>query len=132
MTASTMTESIRSAGLLSERVHDLDRDLASGQWVPTALERRIAEILVIASAGDGELTAPRIRAAVKEGAESFLRENDGRLAALLGDLFPAVSGPQPAPLAAVAEAQTLLARIADRDRVRSTGSGPSSGNGSRA
>jgi hypothetical protein len=105
---STMPDS----SLLSERVHDLGQDLASGQWTPTALERRIASLLVIASAGDGDLTALHIRGAFTEGAEAFVRENRRRLAALLADLLLAVSGPDPVPLAAMAEARTLLAGVA--------------------
>ncbi|MEU9800520.1 hypothetical protein [Streptomyces sp. NPDC051000] len=76
----------------------LDRDHTNARWAPTALEIRIGELLLTASAGDGALTAPRLRAAFAEGSMTFLADNGGRLALLLGAVlelptFPGPAGP---------------------------------------
>ncbi|NBE53873.1 hypothetical protein [Streptomyces boluensis] len=64
-------------------VAELARARECGAWTPAPLERRIAELLAVATAGDGLLTADRVRAALWEGAFPLFQENDGRLAALL-------------------------------------------------
>ncbi|MFD5885358.1 hypothetical protein ACFWHQ_05125 [Streptomyces sp. NPDC060334] len=74
----------------------LSRDHASARWAPTALEARIGELLLTASAGDGALTAPRLRAALAEGSMSFLADNGGRLALLLGAVLELLISPGPA------------------------------------
>ncbi|WP_371618350.1 hypothetical protein [Streptomyces sp. NBC_00454] len=66
----------------------LSDDLAAGRWTPTHLDRRLACHLAAASAGDGQLTAERIRTALWEGGEPFLRQPDNRFAALLAQLVP--------------------------------------------
>ncbi|TLQ42448.1 hypothetical protein [Streptomyces marianii] len=91
----------------------LAKDMAEGRWAPSPLERRMAELLTLAAAGDGQLTETRIRAAFWEGSCSFLQDNGGRLAALLGDLLPQVSGTAPAPQETLTAAHALLTRIAD-------------------
>lgn len=98
---------------LRRRVALLAEDMAGGRWVPSPLERRIAQLLVLATAGDGQLTETRIRAAFWEGSCSFLLDGGGRLAALLGDLLPQVSGTAPAPQETLTDAHALLTRVAD-------------------
>ncbi|MGI5448407.1 hypothetical protein ACQEVM_22105 [Streptomyces sp. CA-243310] len=73
----------------------LSRDHASARWAPTALEARVGELLLTASAGDGALTAPRLRAALAEGSMSFLADNGGRLALLLGAVLELLISPGP-------------------------------------
>ncbi|MCX5197274.1 hypothetical protein OOK31_25810 [Streptomyces sp. NBC_00249] len=91
----------------------LRQDADADRWAPTALELRLCELLLTASAGDGTLTAPRIRAALAEGAMSFITENGGRVAALLASLLPLLAEPgtSPARAAVVDAAYTLLDRI---------------------
>ncbi|MEE1736260.1 hypothetical protein PUR49_07060 [Streptomyces sp. BE147] len=69
-------------------------DARGGSWAPTPLERRIAGLLAAAAAGDGLLTADRVRAALWEGSLALVQENDGRLARLLAGLLslPVVYG----------------------------------------
>ncbi|MFE2529350.1 hypothetical protein ACFXEL_34580 [Streptomyces sp. NPDC059382] len=74
----------------------LSRDHVGARWAPTALEARIGELLLTASAGDGALTAPRLRAALTEGSMSFLADNGGRLAQLLGAVLELLISPGPA------------------------------------
>ncbi|MGY3677171.1 hypothetical protein [Streptomyces sp. TE33382] len=62
-------------------------DARGGFWTPTPLERRIAGLLAVAAAGDGLLTADRVRAALWEGSLALVQENDGRLARLLAGLL---------------------------------------------
>ncbi|UQW99953.1 hypothetical protein [Streptomyces sp. RerS4] len=94
----------------------LRHDIEAAHWAPTSLERRLCELLLTAAAGDGALTAPRVRAALAEGAMTFLFENDGRLAALLASLLPLLTEPaadaaDPTAAAAVDDAYALLDRI---------------------
>ncbi|MDI9883341.1 hypothetical protein QMZ92_02705 [Streptomyces sp. HNM0645] len=98
---------------LRRQVALLAEDMVGGRWAPSPLERRIAELLILAAAGDGQLTETRIRAAFWEGSCSFLQDNGGRLAALLGDLLPHVSGTVPAPQETLTAAHALLTRTAD-------------------
>lgn len=63
-----------------------------GAWTPTPLERRVAGLLTVAAAGDGLLTAERVRAALWEGAVALVQDNGGELAALLADLLPVLTG----------------------------------------
>ncbi|MER5774375.1 hypothetical protein ABT144_08800 [Streptomyces sp. NPDC002039] len=74
----------------------LSRDHTSARWTPTALEARIGELLLTASAGDGALTPPRLRAALAEGSMTFLADNGGRLALLLGAVLELLISPGPA------------------------------------
>ncbi|MEU8773865.1 hypothetical protein [Streptomyces sp. NPDC048606] len=94
-------------------VRALRQDIEAARWTPTPLEQRLCELLLTASAGDGTLTAPRVRAALAEGTMTLIHENDGRLAGLLGSLLPLLTGPgtDPATAGAVDEAHALLDRI---------------------
>ncbi|MGW6984063.1 hypothetical protein ACWGE1_32255 [Streptomyces sp. NPDC054932] len=67
---------------------DLSDDLTAGRWTPTHLDRRLAQYLVVTSAGDGQLTAERLRTALWEGGEPLLRQPDSRFASLLAQLIP--------------------------------------------
>jgi len=84
-----------AAVALRGEVEDLTRAWERGVWTPTRLEQRIATLLSVATAGDGTLTAPRVREALWEGTVPLFRENGGRLAALLSASLRAleVTGP---------------------------------------
>ncbi|MGR4883492.1 hypothetical protein ACIPUC_29335 [Streptomyces sp. LARHCF249] len=84
-THADLTETAASVGGLAR---DLADDLAAGRWTPTHLDRRLARFLATASAGDGRLTAERLRTALWEGGEPFLRQPDNRFASLLAQLVP--------------------------------------------
>ncbi|MEU9145065.1 hypothetical protein [Streptomyces sp. NPDC048349] len=73
---------------VGELAQDLADDLTAGRWTPTHLDRRLARFLVTTSAGDGQLTAQRLRAAFWEGGEPLLRQPDVRFASLLARLIP--------------------------------------------
>lgn len=79
------TEPSGSVGALARELAD---DLTAGRWTPTHLDRRLARFLVTASAGDGRLTAERLRTALWEGGEPLLRQLDNRFASLLAHLVP--------------------------------------------
>ncbi|MEU3776076.1 hypothetical protein AB0F11_23240 [Streptomyces sp. NPDC032472] len=76
------------AGALAGHLSD---DLSAGRWTPTGLDRRLARFLLTASAGDGQLTAERLRAVLQEGGEPFLHQPDNRFAALLARLIGTTS-----------------------------------------
>ncbi|MEV0966964.1 hypothetical protein AB0J25_31130 [Streptomyces sp. NPDC049910] len=94
------------------RVEALMADFRTGSWQPTPLERRIAHLLITSAAGDGMLTARRIRAALWEGAVAITQENGGRFAQALGDLVPVLDDPQLAALDVVDAAAELIAAAA--------------------
>ncbi|MEU5219831.1 hypothetical protein AB0G79_27090 [Streptomyces sp. NPDC020807] len=98
----TGTAAVTAAGLAA----DLSVDLTAGRWTPTHLDRRLAQLLVTASAGDGQLTPERLRTALWEGGEPFLRQPDNRFAQLLTHL----TGTPPAPRDTTVP--TLLHRLA--------------------
>ncbi|MGW0363384.1 hypothetical protein [Streptomyces sp. NPDC002990] len=83
----TPTDRTEPAASFGEPALDLSDDLAAGRWTPTPLDRRLARLLVITSAGDGQLTAERLRAALWEGGEPLLRQPDNRFASLLAQLI---------------------------------------------
>jgi len=85
-----------TAVALRGQVGDLVEQWERGTWVPTVLERRIATLLSLASAGDGLLTADRVRHALWEGALTLHQENGGRLGALLSELLSALDRPKAA------------------------------------
>ncbi|MFM9372888.1 hypothetical protein [Streptomyces sp. Da 82-17] len=66
-----------------------------GGWAPSRLERRIGTLLSVATAGDGMLTAVRVRHALWEGSVPLLRENGGRLAVLLATALRALEADSP-------------------------------------
>ncbi|MFG3410031.1 hypothetical protein [Streptomyces sp. NPDC048142] len=84
-TRADRTEPAASVGALAR---DLADDLTAGRWTPTQLDRHLARFLVTASAGDGQLTAERLRTALWEGGEPWLRQPDSRFASLLARLAP--------------------------------------------
>ncbi|MFE9256713.1 hypothetical protein [Streptomyces sp. NPDC006879] len=93
---------------------ELAQDFTAGRWAPSALEIRITDILLTATAGDGALTGPRIRAALWEGSFTFTAENGGRLATLLACAVPLVSEPELKDAAVVETVHELLTRVCDR------------------
>ncbi|MEU6807656.1 hypothetical protein ABZ920_01245 [Streptomyces sp. NPDC046831] len=110
-----------AAGRLAELTAALAQDLADGAWSPGPLERRLAHRLLVATAGDQELTADRIRVTLWEGAVALHHVGDGRLAAQLAHLFAVAD--VPGATAARTEARALLERVAgeegEHDRARS-------------
>ncbi|MEU0247411.1 class I SAM-dependent methyltransferase [Streptomyces sp. NPDC006235] len=78
----------QSAAEVRAAAGTLADDLAAGRWSPVTLERVLSRQLLISAPGDGDLTPAIVRSVFWEGSEAFLRENDGRLAALLADLLP--------------------------------------------
>jgi hypothetical protein len=71
---------------LIELMTDLARDLEEDVWVPGPLERSLARRLVVACAGDGELTPARVRTTLVEGSVALTYAGDGRLARLFAQL----------------------------------------------
>lgn len=100
---------------LTELTAALAQDLSDGSWTPGPLELRLTGRLLLASAGDHELTADRIRATLWEGAVAVHHAGEGRLAALLGHLFAVAEVPAPGATAARTTARALLERIAGRE-----------------
>ncbi|WP_345620883.1 hypothetical protein [Streptomyces ziwulingensis] len=111
-----------AAGTLAALTAVLTRDLTTGAWRPGPLERRLARHLLLASAGDGALTADRVRAALWEGDVALIHAGEGRLARLLAHLLAAAQAPAgPATEARDETARTLLERLAEEgthDRAR--------------
>lgn len=126
MTDTTVAPSGREApavGRLAELTVALAQALADGAWSPGPLELRLGHRLLVASAGDQERTADRVRATLQEGAIALHHLGEGRLAALLAYLFAVADAPAPGATEARTEARALLERVAARegehDRVRS-------------
>ncbi|MCP3819292.1 hypothetical protein NLX86_14625 [Streptomyces sp. A3M-1-3] len=84
----TNTDRTEPAASVGELALDLSDDLTAGRWTPSHLDRRLARFLVLTSAGDGQLTADRLRTALWEGGEPLLRQPDSRFASLLAQLIP--------------------------------------------
>ncbi|MFI6150228.1 hypothetical protein [Streptomyces sp. NPDC051109] len=104
---------------LRERTLELAKDLDAGDWVPTDLERTIAQRLLTAADPVGCITEHAVRDAVWEGSEPLARVNDGRLSVLLAEITYSLAG-NGRDAAALASAQALLASVnrrgQDRDR----------------
>ncbi|MFE7131361.1 hypothetical protein ACFVIM_10915 [Streptomyces sp. NPDC057638] len=75
------------------RVEALRVDLDKGVWSPTALEARVADMLVTATAADGMLTSRRLRAGLWEGSVTMLSANGGRFAQVLASLVAVLDDP---------------------------------------
>ncbi|WP_256104139.1 hypothetical protein [Streptomyces sp. ODS05-4] len=94
-------------------VDDLLTHFRTGAWRPTLLETRIAALLLTATAGDGMLTAHRVRAALWEGGLPLTHAaGGGRFAQLLGDLVPVLDDPWLAALDIVDAAGELVGAVA--------------------
>ncbi|MGW2273246.1 hypothetical protein [Streptomyces yangpuensis] len=102
-------QSAEPAAPVGELAQDLADDLAAGLWTPTRLDRHLARFLVTASAGDGQLTQQRLRAAFWEGGEPLVRQPDVRFASLLARLLPGT-----ASVLDEAAVHSLLHRLAER------------------
>ncbi|MFC7825446.1 hypothetical protein [Streptomyces sp. NPDC057375] len=88
---------------LPELTASLARDLTTGAWLPGPLERRLARRLLDACAGDGALTADRLRAVLWEGDIALTHAGEGRLATLFAGLAASAAPLSPSgrsPLAA--------------------------------
>ncbi|MFD3675611.1 hypothetical protein [Streptomyces sp. NPDC058613] len=105
----TYTDPTEPAASVGGLARDLDDDLTAGRWTPTHLDRSLARYLVVATAGDGQLTAERLRTALWEGGEPLLRQPDSRFASLLAQLVPGA-----ASVLDDATVHALLRRLAPR------------------
>ncbi|AEW97851.1 MULTISPECIES: class I SAM-dependent methyltransferase [Streptomycetaceae] len=94
-----------------DRAHQLSGRLAAGDWHPSALARRVAALLLTATAGHGALTAAAIRGALWEGGEPLAAGADGALARLLADSLPLVESGDPAGLPAAGAVHDLLRQL---------------------
>ncbi|MGW1296339.1 hypothetical protein [Streptomyces sp. NPDC002533] len=74
-------------------VEELMADFRTGAWRPSALESRVAQLLLVAAAGDGMLTSRRVRDAMWEGNLAMTHENGARFAQVLADLVPLLDDP---------------------------------------
>ncbi|MCX4696589.1 hypothetical protein [Streptomyces sp. NBC_01408] len=95
---------------LRERTLDLAKDLDTGAWVPTDLERSIAQQLLTASCAVGCVTENAVRDALWEGSEPLTRSNDGRLAVLLVEITHSLAAAE-RDTTGLASAQALLATV---------------------
>ncbi|MFK0218083.1 hypothetical protein ACIQWN_07780 [Streptomyces vinaceus] len=100
---------------LRERTLELAKDLDTGDWVPTDLERTITQRLLTAADPVGCLTEHAVRDAVWEGSEPLARVNDGRLSLLLAEITYSLAG-NGRDAAGLASAQALLASVNRRGR----------------
>ncbi|WP_329383744.1 hypothetical protein OG625_21995 [Streptomyces sp. NBC_01351] len=89
---------------------DLARDLDSGSWVPTDLERSIANRLLTASNPVGCITENAVRDATWEGSEPLSRVNDGRLSVLLAEITYSLAETE-RDAAGLASALSLLSAV---------------------
>lgn len=98
--------------LTALRRHTLDlvKDLDSGAWVPTDLERSITDRLLTASTPVGCLTENAVREATWEGSEPLTRVNDGRLSVLLAEITYSLAATE-RDTAGLASAQALLSAV---------------------
>lgn len=94
------------------QVEDLLTDLRLGDWTPTPLERRVADILHL-SAATGALSSRHVRDALWEGALTMTQENGARFATALALLVPVLEEPAPSAPDVAYAAVELLAAIVD-------------------
>ncbi|MEU6290914.1 hypothetical protein [Streptomyces sp. NPDC046988] len=87
-------------------------DLDGGRWVPGLLERTLASRLLLACAGDGQLTAARLRETLWEGSLALTYAGEGRLARLLAQSCEVAEAPAPNAESVLSEALRLLERTA--------------------
>ncbi|GHE75433.1 hypothetical protein EDE04_3088 [Streptomyces sp. 2132.2] len=95
---------------LRERTLELAKDLDTGDWMPTDLERVITRRLLTAADPVGCLTDHAVRDAVWEGSEPLTRASDGRLSLLLAEITYSLAG-NGRDAAGLASAQALLASV---------------------
>ncbi|MFE9251280.1 hypothetical protein [Streptomyces sp. NPDC007088] len=118
----TDTHTAPPAESLAALTDSLAGDLTDGTWRPVPLERRLARLLLVGAAGDGELTAERIRAVAWEGHVALTQVGEGRLARLLTRLLAEAREPATGEAPPGNAARALLERLAEEgpdDRVRS-------------
>lgn len=94
------------------RVEELMADFRTGAWRPSALEGRVARLLLTSARGDGMLTPRRIRGALWEGSTAMTYENEGRFAQLLADLVPVLDDPHLTALDVIDAAGELVGAVA--------------------
>ncbi|MGW0812845.1 hypothetical protein ACWD00_06265 [Streptomyces viridiviolaceus] len=90
----------------------LEEDLGQGAWCPGPLERALSSRLLVACAGDGQLTPVRLRETLWEGSVALTYAGGGRLARLLSGLCAVTEHPAPDDEPALAAALRLLERVA--------------------
>ncbi|MER6165579.1 hypothetical protein [Streptomyces violaceorubidus] len=103
---------LSAVGRLTALTADLAGDLDGGRWVPGPLERTLASRLLLACAGDGQLTPPRLRETLWEGSLALTYTGEGRLARLLTQSCEVAEEPVPEAESVLAEAVRLLERAA--------------------
>lgn len=111
-----------AAESLAALTDTLARDLTAGTWRPGPLERRLARLLLVGAAGDGELTADRVRSVAWEGHVALTQVGEGRLARLFTQLLAVARDPEHGAGPSGDSARALLERLAEEgpdDRVRS-------------
>ncbi len=90
----------------------LAEDLGRGTWCPGPLERALSSRLLVACAGDGQLTPVRLRETLWEGSVALTHAGGGRLARLLAGLCAVTEHPAPDDEPALSAALRLLERVA--------------------
>ncbi|MFC8957570.1 hypothetical protein ACFT8P_33840 [Streptomyces sp. NPDC057101] len=107
------------------RVDDLMADFRTGNWSPSPLEARIAELLLVSTADDGMLTHPRVCAALQEGSIAMTSENGGRFAQVLADLRPVLHDPRIVALDIIDAAGELVGAVASTTHTNPLSRNPS-------
>ncbi|MFF0478845.1 hypothetical protein [Streptomyces sp. NPDC004284] len=90
----------------------LTEDLDRKAWVPGPLERTLASRLLLACAGDGQLTPARLRETLWEGSVALTYTAGGRLARLLAGSCEVAEATAPGAEPALSAALRLLERTA--------------------
>ncbi|MFJ5035586.1 hypothetical protein ACIQB5_48075 [Streptomyces sp. NPDC088560] len=90
----------------------LAEDLDRGVWAPGPLEQVLAARLLVACAGDGQLTPARVREAVVEGSVALAYAGGGRLARLLAQVWEVTAHPAPDAEPALSAVMPLLEHVA--------------------
>ncbi|MYT69058.1 MULTISPECIES: hypothetical protein [unclassified Streptomyces] len=97
---------------LTELTAALAADLDQGRWTPGPLERILVFRLLVATAGDGQLTSDRLRETLWEGNLALTTVGGGRLAQLLAELHDTSTRTAAEADAVRGAATVLLERVA--------------------
>ncbi|MFD8565688.1 hypothetical protein [Streptomyces sp. NPDC059639] len=96
---------------LGELTATLAADLDRGRWTPGPLERILVFRLLVATAGDGQLTTDRLRDTLWEGNLALTTIGGGRLARLLAELHDTGNASAPEVDSVRRAATELLERV---------------------